>query len=193
MRNEAKPARKAEPDAVLDTCCLVNLAAVDGTLECLAQFNSIWHVPTAVQAEGIFIRAAADSREVRRIDLDPAMASGVVHICAPADDTEAALYVGYALSLDDGEAMALAIAKNRGWKLATDDRKAQVKAKEAGVVLVTIPELMHVWALRTGCAEMEAARTLRRIETLARFAPSDDSPAARWWRQIASKGSDDVR
>lgn len=190
MLNEAKPRNKAAPDVVLDTCCLVNLAAVDGTLECLAKFDLIWHVPTAVQAEGIFIRTGADSREVRRIDLDPAMACGLVNICAPADDTEVALYVQYALSLDDGEAMALAIAKNRGWKLATDDRKAQTKAKEAGVVLVTTPELMRVWALRTGCSDMEAASTLRRIEALARFVPSDDSPAARWWRQIVEKNAE---
>ena len=32
------------PDVVLDTCCLVNLAAIDGTLECLAAFGVTWYV-----------------------------------------------------------------------------------------------------------------------------------------------------
>jgi predicted nucleic acid-binding protein len=59
--------------------------------------------------------------------------TGTVQICAPADDVEQALYVEFALVLGDGEALALAIAKNRGWKMATDDRKARNKAEVAGV------------------------------------------------------------
>ncbi len=187
MPNDGKTGSKAATNVVLDTCCLVNLAAVDGTLECLAKFELIWHVPTAVQAEGIFIRTAIDSREVRRIDVDTAVLSGAVKICAPADDAENTLYVEFALSLDDGEAMALAIAKNRGWKLATDDRKARVRASGVGVALATTPELMQVWASRTRCSEVELANTLRQIGTLARFVPSDDSPAARWWRKTLEK------
>lgn len=190
MPNDGKTRSRAARDVVLDTCCLVNLAAIDGTLECLANFELIWYVPTAVQAEGIFIRTAADSREVRRIDLDTAVSSGVVKICAPADDTENALYVEFALSLDDGEAMALAIAKNRRWRLATDDRKARLRAKDVGVTSVTTPELVQLWASRTGCSAVEVANALRRIETLARFVPSGDSPGARWWRKVLEKNTD---
>ena len=187
MPNEHKTRSKAAPDVVLDTCCLVNLAAVDGTLECLATFGLTWYVPTAVQAEGIFIRTSADKREVQRIDLNSAISIGTVQICAPADDTEMALYVEFALSLDDGEAMGLAIAKNRNWRLATDDRKARVKATAAGVTVVTTPELMQRWGSRTGCSNVDLAATLKRIETLARFVPSDDSPAAMWWRKALAR------
>ena len=179
-----KDASKAASDVVLDTCCLVNLAAIDGTLDCLASFALTWYVPTAVQAEGIFIRVAADSRLVQRIELTPAISAGTVQICAPADEAEHALYVELAFSLGDGEAMALAIAKNRGWKVATDDRKARIKADAAGISVVTTPELLQRWATQTARSAMEVAGALRRIETLARFAPSADSVAARWWRKL---------
>jgi predicted nucleic acid-binding protein len=181
---EHKRTRKADRDVVLDTCCLVNLAAIDGTLDCLASLKLIWHVPTAVQSEGIFIRATADSREVQRIDLEPSITKGTVQICSPADDAEHALYVELALSLGDGEAMALAIAKNRGWNVATDDRKARNKADAVGVSVVTTPELVRRWASDTARSRAEAAMALRRIETLARFSPAENSPAAKWWRQL---------
>lgn len=177
-------AANTAPDVVLDTCCLVNLAAIDGTLECLAKFGLIWYVPTAVQAEGIFIRTDTDSREVYRIDLAAAVSTGIVQICALAGEDEHGLYVEFASSLDDGEAMALAIAKNRNWRLATDDRKARLKAKSVGVAVLTTPDLVQRWAVNTGNSEAQIADALRRIETLARFAPADDSDAGHWWRKI---------
>ena len=175
---------------MLDTCRLVNLAAIDGTLECLAAFELTWYVPTAVETEGIFIRVAPDTRVVRRIDLAPSIATGIVRICAPVDDVEHALYVELAMSLDDGEAMALAIAKNRGWKLATDDRKARNKAGVIGVPVVTTPELLERWAARGSYSEVEIADALRRIEGLARFTPPDNSPAAAWWRRTLAVKTD---
>jgi predicted nucleic acid-binding protein len=181
--DDQRPSKQAS-DVVLDTCCLVNLAAIDGTLDCLASLKLIWHVPTAVQTEGIFIRAAADSREVQRIELTPSITKGAVQICSPANDAEHALYVEFALSLGDGEAMALAIAKNRGWKVATDDRKARNKAEAVGVSVVTTPELVRRWASETARSTAEVAMALRRIETLARFSPAENSPAAKWWRQL---------
>ena len=175
------------PDVVLDTCCLVNLAAIDGTLECIAAFGLTWYVPTAVQAEGIYIRVDPDGGEVQRIDLEAVVSTGTVQICSLAGENEHGLYIEFALSLDDGEAMALAIAKNRKWTLATDDRKARVKAQSVGVAIVTTPELVQRWAAGTAYSETQIADTLRRIETLARFAPAEDSDAAFWWRKIVAE------
>lgn len=184
LSEEHKRPSKAGRDVVLDTCCLVNLAAIDGTLECLASFELTWYVPTAVQTEGVFIRVAADSREVQRIDLTAPITKGTVRICSLADDAEHALYVELALNLGDGEAMALAIAKRRGWKVATDDRKARNKADAVEVSVVTTPELVQRWASNTARSRAEVAMVLRRIETLARFSPTENSPAAKWWRHL---------
>jgi predicted nucleic acid-binding protein len=177
-------------DAVLDTCCLVNLAAIDGTLECLATVGLTWYVPTAVQAEGIFIRSGADTKEVSQIDLTPSITAGIVHVCAPVDDVEQVLYVKLAMDLDDGEAMALAIAKSRGWKLATDDHKARKMAASLGVVVLTTPELLERWASRTQKSTAETANAIRRIESLARFTPPDNSPGVEWWRNSRSEDNE---
>ena len=184
LNEDNKRQNEPVPDVVLDTCCLVNLAAIDGTLDCLSSFALTWYVPTAVQAEGIFIRAAADTRVVHRIELTNVMSAGTVQICAPADDAELALYVELAFSLGDGEAMALAIAENRGWKVATDDRKARIKADAVGVSVVTTPELLQHWATDAPHSMADVANARSRIETLARFVPAEDSPAARWWRKV---------
>ena len=49
---------------------------------------------------------------------------------------------------------------------------------------MTTPELLQHWASHTARSMAEITRALRRIETLARFAPAEDSPAARWWRKV---------
>src|SRR2546427_9937949 len=101
-----KHASKPASDVVLDTCCLVNLAAIDGTLDCLASFALTWYVPTAVQAEGIFIRVAADTRLVQRIELTPAISAGRVENFGPADESEEAPLGRTTLRLGRGEAVA---------------------------------------------------------------------------------------
>jgi predicted nucleic acid-binding protein len=189
MNPDEKVANEAS-DVVLDTCCLVNLAAIDGTLECLAVVGLTWYIPTAVQAEGIFIRSGTDTKEVRQIDLIPSITAGIVRVCAPADEVEQALYVKLAMDLDDGEAMALAIAKSRGWKLATDDRKARNMAASMGVVVLTTPQLLERWASGTNKSKAETADAIRRIESLARFTPPDNSPGAEWWRNNRSEDND---
>ena len=94
---------------------------------------------------------------------------------------EVALYVRLASDLDDGEAMALAIAKQRGWTLATDDRKAKRFARDLGIPVVTTPELMERWA-KAGKMRPEKLRTLlRSIESGARFVPGEDAPGYEWW------------
>jgi predicted nucleic acid-binding protein len=117
-----------------------------------------------------------------QINVDPVMKAGLMEVCSPADGPETDLYVSLAQELDDGEAMALAIAKSRGWTLATDDRKARRKATELGVRALTTPELMRRWAERTKHPKRVVTDALLRIETLARFIPAGTAPDADWWR-----------
>jgi predicted nucleic acid-binding protein len=171
------------PDIVVDTCCLVNLCAVDDLPRFLPAFGLTWQIPTAVAGEGLFIREAdADGRaKKRQIDLAPCFVSKVVSLCDIEGAEEASLYVALAGTLDDGEAMALAIAKNRGWTVATDDGEARRAAERLSVPVLTTPELMRRWADSYRVAASEVAAALLRIETLARFVPSDGFPEQSWW------------
>jgi predicted nucleic acid-binding protein len=90
-------------------------------------------------------------------------------------------YVEFAADLDDGEAMALAIARARAWLLATDDRKARRRAVESGVSIVTTPELMKRWADSSRVPAEEIRSALERIQARARFVPAPDFPEYEWW------------
>ena len=82
-------------------------------------------------------------------DLTPFLASGLLTLCQPDDPQEQARFIHYAAQFrSDGEAMCLAIAEARGWTVATDDRKAIRVAGQAGLTVMSCPELVKAWADR---------------------------------------------
>ena len=151
----------------------------------------IWHLPKAVADEGLYICAEADGGRAakRRIELDPAIQANVMRLCDVTGTAEASLYVTLARTLDDGEAMGIAIAKVRGWTIATDDRRARLKAAELNVPVVTTPQLMRMWAERNSIPKLDVARALQRIQTLARFIPSPGFPNYEWWTKALAPGT----
>jgi predicted nucleic acid-binding protein len=151
----------------------------------------IWHVPKAVADEGLYVCAEADGGRAakRRIELEPSVHAKVIQLCDVAGTAEASLYVTLARTLDDGEAMGIAIAKVRGWAIATDDRQARMKAAELKVPVVTTPELMRMWAERNSIPALDVARALQRIQTLARFIPNPSFPDYEWWTKVLATGT----
>jgi predicted nucleic acid-binding protein len=177
------------PDAVIDSCCLINLCAAGDLGDVLPPLGLTWHIPKAVMGETLFLRDVDSdgNRQLRRVDLQASVDRGLLRPCSPESEAETSLYVALAAALDDGEAMALAIAKSRAWRLATDDRLAIRHAKDLGVPIVTTPELMKRWAdaLSLDIAQVRAA--LGRIQKLARFVPSPSFPMHSWWvKQLGS-------
>ena len=68
--------------------------------------------------------------ENESVDIDDLISRDVIQICNCDNAEEQELFVNLAASLDDGEAMSLAIALSRNWHLATDDKKARRIFKE---------------------------------------------------------------
>jgi predicted nucleic acid-binding protein len=89
--------------------------------------------------------------------------------------------------LDDGEAACLAIAKVRGWTLATDDRKGRREAGALGVPVVTTPELVKRWADATKADDEAVAKVLKAIQDFARFFPHKTMPLHPWWNDAINK------
>jgi predicted nucleic acid-binding protein len=98
---------------------------------------------------------------------------------------EAEEFVRLARILDDGEALCLALAKCRGWVLATDDRKAIRVANDESVATVTTPELIKHWADSCRAENDAIATVLRNVERFARFTPRRGMLLADWWEQLA--------
>jgi predicted nucleic acid-binding protein len=169
-------------DSVIDACCIINLSAIDELSSVLPHLEMTWYVPSVVVAESLFLRGA-DRKGLEPIDLTPAIDAQMLRICDLQDDRDTELYVELAAQIDDGEATCLAIAKNREWMLATDDRKALRLARELDVATVTTPELVKRWADRTGVSTGRLLAALTDIRERASFIPRSDSPHYSWWME----------
>lgn len=174
-------------DIVVDACCLINLFATGELRERLTLIGGTWYIPTAVLAETLYlhIEQADGTIDKSPLDLQSFVDDGILLSCSAEAGQELDLYVDLAMRLDDGEAMALAIAKIRRWTFSTDDRKAKRIAGELSVTVLTTPQIMQRWADSATPSAAELRATLRRIESLASFFPSANDPLHAWWRASA--------
>lgn len=205
------------PDLVIDACCLINLYAAEKILapapppksprprrkpilpesvkvakpKPALAFNL--HVPARVIQETLYIRKPDEEDETKLveafIDLSPSLNKGLLHPCDLQDQAEIDLFIQLARTLDDGEAVSMAIAKTRGWGLASDDRKARRLAGQLGVHVLTTPELVKAWAQNTSATATDLAQVLQNIQAFARFMPHKTMPLHQWWVDAAGKTS----
>jgi predicted nucleic acid-binding protein len=178
-------------DSIVDSCCVINLYAAGNLLNVLPITLGLrLHVPEKVVEESLYVRQPdpADSTKLvqRAVDLAPMIGAGLLHRCDLEGEEELNLFVRLATTLDDGEAACLAIAKVRGWTLATDDRKGRREAGNLGVGVVTTPELVKAWADATKADGPAVAKLLREIQDYARFAPHKRMPLHQWWMDTLS-------
>ena len=149
----------------------------------LSSLGFAWHLPLAVLQETLYLRFQDEEGNptAETIDVESLLEAGLIAECSVQSGDETQYYVEFAAVLDDGEAMALAIARARGWILATDDRKARRRAAEADVRVITTPELMKRSAERNALSAGEIRTALERIQLHARFVPARDFPEYEWW------------
>jgi len=173
-----------DDNIVVDACCLINLCAAGELRERLSLIGVNWYVPTAVSAESLFLHFEQADGTINKspLNLQHFIDDGVLKPCEAQPGEELDLYVDLATRLDDGEAMALAIAKTRSWTLSTDDRKAKRVAHELSVTVLTTPDLMKRWADTAAPSAHELRGSLRRIEQRASFFPSARDTLHSWWR-----------
>jgi hypothetical protein len=175
---------------VIDACCLIDLLASGQFETILRATGYAWHLPTAVQAEVQYVRQHDPAQPGAHInvsvDLTPHLVSGLVMVCQPDDPQEQARFIQYAtIFRSDGEAMCLALAESRGWHVATDDRKAIRIGRQAGLTILSCPELMKTWADATRPDAARLVQVLTDVQTLAQFRPNQTMKQAAWWLQKA--------
>ena len=152
-----------------------------------------WYLPEAVRAEVQFVRQDDPAHPGAflnvPVDLTPHINSGLLSLCQPDSSDEQARFVHYAtLFRSDGEAMCLALAESRGWLIATDDRKAIRVAQQAGLTVLSCPELIKAWADATRPDTASLVRVLSDIQRLAKFTPNSTMPESAWWFNQLSSG-----
>ncbi len=176
-------------DTVVDACCVINLYAAGDLRSRLSWLGGKWYIPTAVLTESLYVHneQADGTIAMSPIDVQSLIDDGTVLSCTAEPGEELDLYVDLATRIDDGEAMALAIAKTRGWVLSTDDRKARRLADELSVAVLTTPELIKRWSdsATPSPSPDERRETIRLIEARASFFPATSHPLHTWWRDSA--------
>ena len=172
-------------DVALDACCLINLCAAGKILRAGSGLGLNLHVPCKVVEETLYILQLDPddpSRLVKHpIELDRYAAAGALQKCDLIGQEEIVLFVQMAVQLGDGEAACYAIAKSRGWTLATDDRRARKFAGQAGIPVITTPELVKLWAENTHASREDTIAVMENIQRLAYFVPRPNSPEYAWW------------
>jgi hypothetical protein len=180
-------------DYVLDSCCLLNLCAAGlGELTpVLSRLGLVVSIPQMVLVESrVLWKVVDDERIDLRIDLQPAINAGLVCACQIETDMELEAFVEFAVRLADADATCLALAKGRGWTLATDDRLMLRIARDQGIKTTTTPELMKRWADGSPTARREVARALVNIEELANYHPKAGTAWSEWWESCLANLDD---
>ena len=178
-------------ERIVDACCLINLYASGRFVEIVRAQGGQFFVPERVQAEALSIRKPdaedATKQVAEPIDLTAALETGVIQQCRVEGRAENEHFVRYATQLDDGEAACLAIAKRRGWTIATDDKKAIRMATTEEVAVITTPELLYRWVETTAPHESRIAQVLRNVERFAHFRLGRTASHYRWWTRLAGR------
>ena len=173
---------------LLDASCLLNLYATGRLLE-VAQALP-WQlavVDYVLEQEAFYVRTVElyeGEVETLPVDLSPLIDGGLLVVVRLETASEEAHFVELAASLDDGEAMTGAIARNRSFAVAIDDRKARRVLGEwaSGVRLVSTLELVQQWGASVPIDDV--SRALRSMRHGARYVPGPRDPLYEWWRNI---------
>lgn len=176
---------------VLDACVVLNLYATGLMGEIVAGLAR----PVAVTAftaekEALWVGvecAGGAGQDAERVDLGPLIRRGSLDIVLVESDDEADRFLRLAGVVDEGEAMAAAIAISRGFAVATDDRKAiaVLSATAPSTALIRTSGIVRRWAEHERVSPALLADVLQRVSRRARFLPGPSDPLSAWWRSAA--------
>jgi predicted nucleic acid-binding protein len=171
---------------ILDACAIINLAATDQLPAILASTGVPIVVCDTVAAEAHYLRRGGsgdDASERDLIDLNHWVTDGHLTLIQAETDEEFATFVDLAISLDDGEAMTIALAIHRSLVVVTDDRKA-IRVASGHVPVETSLALVKRWVESAALDSHDVKTVLTSIRERARYLPHHQHPLRGWWDAI---------
>lgn len=184
-----EPITTGQDTLILDSCCLLNLYAsgqMGPILTTLAEQVRVAAYVQEVEALRVYVVSKrAEPRATERVKLEPFIEAGLLQIVALENEGEKQLFATLAAQrLDDGEAISLALAIERGWGIATDDKRAQRICEQnyPQVGVVSTPQLLKHWADVAHPATALLAQTLASIEARANYLVGRRDPLYAWWQ-----------
>lgn len=170
------------PILLVDACVVINIEATSRFDDIARARGEQFVVVRQAIAEVGSLRAEVDGAvEEILIDLTPHVAAKTLSI-ADLVPAEFPLYVNLARDLDDGEAASIALAVNRGLRVATDDKKARRVCREQGLdEPVRTSEILREFCDQNALRDKDVSDILRRVRDFASFLPPRSDPNYQWW------------
>ncbi|WNZ44465.1 hypothetical protein Q2T42_21940 [Leptolyngbya boryana CZ1] len=173
---------------VLDACCVLNLCASENFIEILKSIPAQVVVTEIVrERELITLQRLGNEENEAALQFETAIAQGLLSIVDFESESEEDAFVNYAFELgDDGESATCAIAIQRGWAIATDDKKAISFSQEEAPhlqVLSTL-EIIKGWSEVENLASTKLRSVLSAVRTKGRYKPHRNHPLLSWWENL---------
>lgn len=173
---------------VLDACCLLNISAS-------GQFTSILEsIPTQVvvtevvrERELITLTCLQEQESQGKsniIEFEKSIENELLVVVDFESEREEELFINYVAEMkDDGESATLAIGVNRGWAIATDDKKAISFAKTESdcLEIFSTLDIIKNWADSNKVSQPQLQDVLTAIRVQGRYIPHKNHPLLSWW------------
>jgi predicted nucleic acid-binding protein len=172
---------------VLDACCILNFCASGYFLEILQSIPAQVVVTEVVKARELLTLQQLNEENQGAIQFQEAISKGLLLVVDFESETEQELFLNYAFELgDDGESATCAIAIQRRWAIATDDKKAIsfCKQKTSQVQILSTLEIVKYWSEKANISSGVLREALTAIRTKGRYIPNRNHPLLTWWKQI---------
>jgi hypothetical protein len=171
---------------VLDACCILNFCASGNFIAILKAIPAQIVVTEVVKSKELLtLQHLENEKNQGAIELETAIAQGLLLIVDFESEAEEETYVNYAFELgDDGESATCAIAFHRGWAIATDDRKAiSFFQKEAPhLQILSTLEVLKYWSEKVNLNPTELRLALDNMRIKGRYIPQRNHPLLTWWQ-----------
>ena len=181
------------PETVLlDAWAVINLCASRHFEDILSDLPYRFAVAEKVSTdETLYVRRGGggeDALEKEPLKLDPSVSAGNLQVLPLLSDDEATTFVSLTTELDDGEAATIAIALHRKLSVATDDRKARSRLRQANVRSHSTLALLKEWCETRGLSSDEIATVLSDVRHRGSFLPPRGEPLQNWWDTYSPSG-----
>ena len=172
---------------VLDACCILNFCASGHFIDILKSISTQVVVTEVVkEKELITLRSLKDEENAGAIQFEEAIEQRLILVVDFESELEEETFVNYASELrDDGESATFAIAINRGWAIATDDKKATTffKREAPHLQILSTLEIIKYWSEEANLTPTELRTVLAAIQTEGHYRPPKNHSLISWWEK----------
>ena len=169
---------------ILDACCVLNLCASGQFLAILKSLPAEIVVTTVIQERELnTLQSLKEEENDAVLEFETAITQGLLKVVDFESEEERESFVNYTFDLDDGESATFAIAVNRKWAVATDDKRAIsfIQKENTNIQILSTSEIIKHWSEVEKPDSSILSNVLNTIRIKGRFIPPKNDPLRNWW------------